>query len=346
MVNRQTHDAAPRHNHGPNHLLATQGTVIGVEVSSNGTRLAVAAANLDGVALLRIRRQLPGIPDATTTLAAVHKLIEEAINDERLRGARLLRCGVAVGAPVDNRRGVVCTMHRAEGWDDLPLLDNVESRWHVPTIIENNANAAALGEARFGAGRGSPHVVYLSLGRGIGGGIVLNGQIYHGAVGMAGEIGHTLVKEDGPRCSCGGYGHLEAIASAPAIVRTTIGLSAEYPETLQAIHEITHQRAEAITVEQVFRLAEQGDPIARHVTGEAIKYLAITIVNLCNTLNPATIVIGGTVAYAGDRFFTPLREQIAHYAYLRAHERARIVPSELGEDATVNGAVALALQDL
>jgi glucokinase len=346
MVNRPTPEAILHPNHGSSHLIATQGLVIGAEVSSSGTRLAAAAANLDGTMIARVRKRLPGLPDAQAALAAMHDLIERVAGDERVRGNRLIRCAVAVGAPLDSKRGVVRTMYRAEGWNNLPLQDLVEERWQVPVIADNDANAAALGEARFGAGRGGPHLVYLSLGRGIGSGIVLNGQIYHGATGLAGEIGHTVVKEDGPRCSCGGYGHLEAIASAQAIVRTMIGLAADRPESLQAMYEVTGHRAEAIRVDQIFRLAEQGDPVARHVTGEAIKYLALAIANLCNVLNPATIVIGGTVAAVGDRFFSLLREQLVSYLSLHGDDCARIVPAELGEDATVIGAIALALQDM
>jgi glucokinase len=344
MVNRQSSGGAL--HHGTGHLLATQGSVIGVAVSDSGTRLAAAAATLDGIIIAHIRKRLPGLPDAQTTLAAMHELIAILVSDEKVQGSRLIRCGVAIGALLDSKQGVVRTMPRAEGWDNLPLLDLIADRWQVPTIIENNVNAAALGEMRFGAGCGNQHIVYLSLGRSIKSGIVLNGQIYHGAAGLAGEIGHIVVKEGGPRCPCGGYGHLEAIASARAIVGAMIGLSAEYPETLEAIHKITGQRAEALTVEQVFHLLEQGNPVAQYVAGEAIKYLAIAIVNLCNMLDPATIVIGGTMANVGDRFFVPLREQVARYACLHMDEQVCIVPAELGEDAAIGGAIALALHDM
>src|SRR5439155_13717875 len=159
----------------------------------------------------------------------------------------------------------------------------------IPCIIDNNANAAALAEVRCGAGVGERVVLYVGLGRGIGGGLVVNDKIYHGKTCMAGEIGHLLVKPNGPKCSCGGYGHLEAIASAQAIARTMIGLSVEHPETEAAIRRLTGARAERITAEQVFRLATEGDPVAQGIVNEVHIYLGIALTNIVHIINPGKI---------------------------------------------------------
>src|SRR2546421_13056855 len=132
--------------------------------------------------------------------------------------------------------------------------------------------------------------------------MVLDGKIYHGATCLAGEIGHMLVKENGPKCSCGAFGHLEAIASAQAISRTMIGLSVEYPETETAIRRVTGGRAERITAEQVFRLAAEGDGVAQGITSGVYTDLGIGLANIVHIINPGIIILGGQVAQAGELF--------------------------------------------
>jgi glucokinase len=226
------------------------------------------------------------------------------------------------------------------------LQDYFSERLDVPCIIDNDANAAALAEVQRGAGVGERAVLYVGLGRGIGGGLVVNGSIYHGTTCTAGEIGHMLVKENGPKCSCGGFGHLEAIASAQAIVRTMIGVSVEYPETEAAIRRVTGARAERITAEQVFRLAAEGDKIAQSVVHEVCTYLGIALANIVHLINPGMIILGGPVALAGELLITPLSTRIAQLCLPAATQSLRVVQSSLGTEANLVGAVRLALQDI
>lgn len=338
------HETAPNHSHSM--VMATQGDVLGIEISNAGMRFSAALADLQGQVIHQVQKRLGAPPDGQEAAALLEALVAEVCSPERLQGRRVLRCGLAVGAPVDSARGVVRRMFRAEGWEQLPLKEVVEQRCGIPTILENDANAAALGEGSFGAGVGERNLIYVGIGRGIGGGILMNGSIYHGAGMMAGEIGHTLVKEDGPLCPCGRRGHLEAIASAQTMVRTMIGLSIEYPETEEAIRRATGGRAEAITVEQVFRLAAEGDPVAQRVVGEALHYLAITLANLVNVLDPGIIILGGAMALVGDLFFEPLRQMVSPLCLRAPEAPVRIVPAALGSDAALKGAIALALQDV
>jgi len=340
----QEHEPVSNHGHSP--VLATQGYVLGVEISSAGMRQSLALADLQGQVVHHARRRLSAPPDGQEAILLLQEMIADASSPERLKGHRVLRCGVAVGAPVDARRGLVRTMYRAEGWDHLPLKDVIEQRCGIPTILDNDANAAALGEASFGAGVGERNLVYVGVGRGIGAGIVINGMVYHGAETMAGEIGHTIVKEDGPLCSCGRRGHLEAIASAQAIVRTMIGASVEYPQTEEAIRRVTGGRAEAMTVDQVFRIAAEGDPVAQGIINEALHYLSVSLANLVNLLDPDIIIIGGAAALAGELLFGPLRQMVPSLCLRASTRPVRIVPSALGSDASLKGAVALALQDV
>jgi glucokinase len=335
-------------------LLATQGYVVGIEISGSGARQSVALADLGGNILRRVRRPLEYVPDTGTVLKLIDDMLDEVLTLERLHNGRVLRVGVAVGGLVDATRGIVRTLHHAHGWNDFPLQDYLTEKLDIPCIIDNNANAAALAEVQYGAASVAGHgprnvervVLYIGLGRGIGGGLVVNGKIYHGETCTAGEIGHMFVKENGPKCSCGGYGHLEAIASAQAISRTMIGLSVEHPETEAAIQRVTGARAERITAEQVFRLATEGDKVAQSIVQNVHTYLGIALANIVHLINPGVIILGGQVAQAGDLLIKPLQIRVHDLCLAAANSSLRIVQSSLGSEANIVGAVTLALQDI
>src|SRR6266480_6377437 len=320
-------------------LLATQGYVVGVEISGSGSHLSVALADLNGTLLYRARHPLEYVPDSETVLRLVDDVFAEVAAPGRLQDGRLLRVGVAVGGLVDTTHGVVRTLHHAHGWDNFPLQEYLEEKLDVPCIIDNNANAVALAEVQCGAGAGERDVLYVGLGRGIGGGMVLDGKIYHGATCLAGEIGHLLVKENGPRCSCGGFGHLEAIASAQAISRTMIGLSVENPQTEAALRRVTGARAERITAEQVFRLAAEGDSVAQQIVNDVHTYLGIALANIVHLMNPSMIILGGQVAQAGELLIVPLQARIRDLCLPAASEDLRVIQGRLGTEANIVGAV-------
>lgn len=327
-------------------LLAMRGYVLGIEINGSGSQQAVALADLDGNILYRAHRPLEYVPDTQTVLDLVGKLLAEATRPERLSDGRILRVGVAVSGLVDAAQGIVRTLPQSYGWDNFPLQDYFADRLDVPCIIDNSANAAGLAEVHQGAGIGERVVLYVSLGRNIGGALLVNGSIYHGITGTAGEIGHLQVKEDGPRCSCGGSGHLEAIASAQAIVRTMIGLSIEYPETEAAISRLTGGRAERITVGEVFQLASEGDKIALYIVEEVQKYLGIALANVVHIVNPGMIILGGPVALLGEQLIVPLQTRIQQMSLPVASQSLRVVQGNLGVEANLVGAITLALQDL
>jgi glucokinase len=335
-------------------LLATQGYVVGIEISGSGARQSVALADLGGNILHRVRRPLEYVPDTQTVLRLIDDMLAEALTPERLNNGRILRVGVAVGGLVDATHGIVRTLHHAHGWNDFPLQDYLSERLDIPCIIDNNANAAALAEVQCGAASVTGHssrnaervVLYIGLGRGIGGGLVINGKIFHGETCTAGEIGHVFVKENGPKCSCGGYGHLEAIASAESISRAMIGLSVEYPETEAAIRRVTGARPESITAEQVFLLAAEGDKVAQGIVQDVHTYLSIALANIVQLINPGVIVLGGQVAQAGDLLIKPLQVRVSELCLAAANSSLRIAQSSFGSEANIVGAVTLALQDI
>lgn len=327
-------------------LLATQGYVVGIEVSGSGARQSVALANLDGEILYRVRRPLDYVPDSKTVLKLLDEMLADVTGHERLQDGRILRVGVAVGGLVDSARGVVRTLYHAHGWDNFPLQDYFAERLDVPCIIDNNANAAALAEVQRGASSGERVVLYVGLGRGIGGALVVNGKIYHGETCTAGEIGHMLVRDDGPTCSCGQHGHLEAVASARAIAGRMVGLSVEYPETVAALQRLTGGRTERLKADQVFRLAASGDKVAQHIIDEVHSYLGIALANIVHVVNPGMIILGGSVAQAGNLLVQPLQERLQHLCLPVAVQSLRVVQGSLGSEANILGAVTLALQDV
>ncbi|GAC1382197.1 MAG: glucokinase [Ktedonobacteraceae bacterium] len=327
-------------------LLATQGYVVGIEISGSGFRQSVALADLNGTILYRARHPLEHVPDTGTVLQLLDNMLEEVTAAERLQDGRILRVGVAVGGLVDATRGIVRTLHHAHGWHDFPLQDHFEQKLDIPCIIDNNANAAALAEVQSGAGVGERIALYVGLGRGIGGGLIVNGKIYHGASCAAGEIGHMLVKENGPRCSCGGFGHLEAIVSAHVIAQTMINLSKEYPQTEAAVQRMTGAPSERITAEQVFRMAETGNSIAQRIVEEVQTYLGIALANIVHLINPSTIILGGQVAQAGELLIAPLQARICDLCLPAVGQSVKVVQSKHGSEANIVGAVTLALQDV
>lgn len=326
-------------------LLATQGYVVGIELS--GMRLSVALAGLDGTILYRRRRSLEGIADPKHTLALFNELLAEVVSPHRLERGRILRVGVAVGGIVDAAHGVIRTLHYTHGWDDFPLQDYCAEKLGAPCIIDSSAKAAALAEVCLGVGMGERVVLYVALGQSIGGALVINGKVYHGAASMAGEIGHMLIiKEDGPKCSCGGFGHLEALVSAQAIVRDILRLSVEAPETEAALRRVTGDRAERISAVQVFELAAEGDKMAQHIVSNVHTYLADALTNIVLLVNPSMIILGGSVARAGDLLLLPIQARIQQTCIPAVSSSLQVVQDHLGSESNVLGAVTLALQDL
>jgi glucokinase len=335
-------------------LLATQGYVVGIEISGGGARQSVALADLEDNILHQVRHSLEYVPDAKTVLDLIEDMLAEVMTPERLHNGRILRVGVAVGGLVDATHGIVRTLYRTHGWNDFPLQDYLSERLDIPCIIDNNANAAALAEVHYGAAsakglssRNAERVVlYIGLGSGIGGGLVVNGKIFHGESCVAGEIGHVFVKENGPQCSCGGYGHLEAIASAQAISRAMLERSEERPDTVAAIRRVTGDKPGNITAEQVFLLAAEGDKVAQSIIKDVQTYLGIVLANIVQLINPGVIILGGQVAQAGDAFIKPLQARVHDLCPAAANSSLRIVQSSFGSEANIVGAVTLALQDI
>lgn len=249
--------------------------------------------------------------------------------------------GVGIGLPafLDFEQGIVEEAVNL-GWKNVHIGKEMEKRLAIPIRFDNDANMAALGEAWIGGGRGYKHILAVTLGTGVGGGVVIDGRIYRGANGMAGEIGHMVLEPlHGEKCNCGQIGCLETISSASAILRAT-------KKRLQQGEASSLLSVDNLTTKDVFEHAAAGDPVAREVIDHAIHQLGYALALLGNALNPEVIVIGGGPSRAGDILYKPLREYFAKYALKRVVEKARIRPAELGNDAGVIGAARLVLSEV
>lgn len=253
-------------------------------------------------------------------------------------GAEVAGVGVAAPGSLDRARGTVLESHNL-GWFGLPLLDRVKAATGLPTIVENDANCAAYGEWWQGAGRGFRSVLGITLGTGIGGGIVVDGRPFLGATGAAGEIGHTTVEFGGRRCTCGGRGCLEAYASGPGIARTAVeGLAGGTRSTLPELVAGDLNRITAATVHQA---AAGGDAYAAGVLARAAQMLAAGIAGAVNLLGPEAVVVMGGVTAAGDLFFGPLAAELGRPRFRSALDACTVVPGALPGTAGVVGAAGV-----
>lgn len=285
------------------------------------------------------RRQVFSPPDANATydFETMVSLARSLLGDLDRKPAAV---GVSFGGPVNADEGLVLLSHHVPGWENTPLRARLEAVLGAPVSVDNDANAGALGESRFGAGQGCRSILYITVSTGIGGGWVLNGQVYHGADSVAGEIGHITVEPGGPVCICGRRGCLETVAAGPAIARRAQECLLAEPQAGALLRQLTDGAIEAVTAKQVAQAAQAGDELARQVLDGAAQALGFGISYAINLVNPERVVIGGGVAKSGARYFEIVRA--AARENVLPEMRVDIVPADLGDDAPLWGAVALA----
>jgi glucokinase len=243
--------------------------------------------------------------------------------------------GIGIGAPGLIEKGVVHFSPNLPGWKEVPLQRLLEEALGLPVVLENDANAVAYGEKSLGAGKGFDSLVCITLGTGVGGGIILDGKIWRGAFGMAGEVGHMVVEPEGERCSCGNRGCLETYASATGIIR----MAREAVRRGDASWETVN-----LTTEVLEGFARNGDKAAIHLFSEAGRYLGIGVASLLHMLNPEAVIIGGGVSRAWDLFSPSMMDEINRRCFREIVERTRIMPASLGDNAGILGAARLAFE--
>lgn len=316
--------------------------VLGVDIG--GTNVVVGLVPEEGgmpVGLrVRATRAMGGPQEAVDHIA---RLAGEAVTEAAAttgEEVEVVGAGVGCPGPVDRDGGMVLDAFNL-GWTSFPLRDRLRDALDLPVVLENDANCAAWGEWWQGAGRPFRSMVCVTLGTGIGGGLVVDGALIRGASGAAGELGHMTIAAAGRRCACGNYGCLEAYVSGPNIAaRAREGLEAGGDSLLLELVEGELGRITALTV---YEALVQGDCYAREVMTETAKILGTGIANVINVLNPEAVVVVGGVTRAGEHLFAPLRSEVRRRAFRRAAEACRIVPGALPDRAGVTGAAGLFL---
>ena len=311
--------------------------MIAIGIDIGGTSIKGAAIYDDGRMLdvfsLPVIKGEPG----EVTINKLIDLVDIYIKEQHIEGDIV---GIGIGIPglLDIEKGVV-TFSGNLKWVDLPVADLFKRKLPYPVRIANDANVATLGEAKLGAGKGVEYVVMLTLGTGVGGGMVFNGQLYEGNEGKGAEVGHIVMEYDGRQCSCGRRGCLEAYASATAIINDTSKAMAEHPESLM------HQEARElgkVDGRVAFRAARKGDPVALKVVDQYVFYLSEGILNFCNIFRPNVVILSGGIANEGDYLFDKINNYLekAQYGFPRSPV-VKVVPAKLGYDSGKIGAACL-----
>jgi len=301
------------------------GLAVGIDFGKR--HLAVAVADLSHEILAEAWREMPNDYGAAEAIERAAELVEGAIADSGAPRDRILGVGMGLPGPVHST-GTVGSSAILPGWAGTKAADRMTERLGMEAWLGNDANLGGLAEATWGSGRGCSTVVYLKLATGIGAGIVIGGQLFEGAGGTAGEIGHTSLDETGDICRCGSRGCLETYAGGAAIAAL---LSRSFNQELE--------------IEDVLRRASGGDPACRRALAEAGRHIGVAVANLCNLVNPERIIVGGSMGYAGDLLLDPLRESVKLRAIPSAVEDVEVVLGELGERAELLGAIALVLHE-
>lgn len=315
----------------------TRELAIGIDVG--GTKVAAALVSRSSDTI-RVLRTFTPQGSADEIVSVVEELVEDLLGSEECSGARP-RVGLGVPAQIDfsHQEILFCTNLPLEGSD---FSAEISKRFDLPVIMDNDANLAALAETRFGAASACSHVVCITLGTGIGGGLIVDGKLYRGWLGSGAEMGHITIEHDGRNCACGGRGCLETLVAGPALERNARAAIPRHPESLLA--EMVGGDPENVTGEVVTEAAQKGDPVAIELMTEIGSILGRAIASLANVLNPQVFVIGGGMIDAGDLILEPARRVVAECAMQGVLPGLRIVPAALGNNAGYLGAATLAFE--
>ena len=310
--------------------------VLAADVGGTNTRMAVVSENGDIHTLLKKTTHCKEGRDEM--ISFIVSFAGETIEKSKLPKEEICGMGIGFPGPLNAEAGTIFNPPNLSGWDNVPLRAILEKELKVPVAIENDANAAALGEWWKGAGSGTGSLFCITLGTGVGGGIILDGEVWHGASSIAGEIGHTTVIRDGIQCTCGNIGCLEAYACSGGILKRVNDALLEGGGS-GSVEPLTN-------LKQVDAMVMQGNEIVLNVIKETGVILGIAIANIANLLNPEMIVLFGGVTNLGEHLVVPLKDEVKRRAFKKATESLRIELSQLGDNSGVLGAARNILSKL
>jgi glucokinase len=315
--------------------------IIGVDIG--GTKIATGLVTPQAEVVERVVLPTPNEKDAGLVMNQVYRSIDQVIEKSGVGLPQVVGIGVVAPGPLDTRTGVLLYAPNIPSFRDVPLMRLIQDRYGRPTLIENDANAAGLAEALFGAGAGYQYLLYVTVSTGIGTGIIIDGKIYHGKNGAAGEGGHVPINYQGPLCGCGQRGCIEAYASGTALARRTRERLSATP-TGSIISSLVAGDLEQVTPVIVAQAALQGDALALDLIRETGELLGIWLGSMISLLDPEIIVIGGGLTSIGELLFDSIRLTIPKHTINPFPDQVRIVPAKLQSDVGLLGAAALHLQ--
>jgi len=308
-------------------LSGDAGIVVGVDFGHSHLRVAVG--NLAHQVLAEQSEPIDVDASASQGFDRAEQLVARLVESTGIGPEKVLGVGLGVPGPIDVETGALGSTAILPGWSGINPRQEMSDRLGVPVQVDNDANLGALGELVWGGGRGVKDLAYIKVASGVGAGLVIDGRIYRGPGGTAGEIGHITLDESGPVCRCGNRGCLETFTAARYVL-----------ELLRGSH------GEGLTIPRMVQLGREGDPGCRRVIGDVGRHIGMGVASLCNLLNPSRIVLGGDLAEAGELVLGPIRESVSRYAIPSAAQRLSVVPGALGARAEVLGALALVLSEM
>ncbi|MDX2732963.1 MULTISPECIES: ROK family transcriptional regulator [Streptomyces] len=308
-------------------LSGDAGIVIGVDFGH--THLRVAVGNLAHQVLAEESEPLDVDASSAQGFGRAEQLVKRLIETTGISPGKVIGVGLGVPGPIDVESGTLGSTSILPGWTGINPSEELAARLGVPVYVDNDANLGALGELVWGSGRGVKDLAYIKVASGVGAGLVIDGHIYRGPGGTAGEIGHITLDESGPVCRCGNRGCLETFTAARYVL-----------PLLRPSH------GPDLTMERVVQLAREGDPGCRRVIGDVGRHIGSGVANLCNLLNPSRVVLGGSLAEAGELVLAPIRDSVSRYAIPSAGRQLSVLPGALGARAEVLGALALVLSEM
>ncbi|HLW85899.1 MAG TPA: ROK family protein [Candidatus Sulfotelmatobacter sp.] len=321
-----------------------EGPVIGVDIG--GTKVAAGMVDASGKILTQLRTPMPANDGPEAGLKAVTSAIDSLIAGETANRqvqdqAKVMAIGICAPGPLDPKSGVVLNPPNLPCWRNFPLAARIAELYRVPVKVDNDANAAALAETIWGAARGYHYVFYATVGTGIGTGIVLDGRIYHGHTGSAGEGGHVSIDYRGPICHCGKHGCIEVLAAGPAIGLRGRGRVAAEPARGAALLALAQGKIESVTSEMVGRAYAAGDALAQEILQETADLLTIWLGNIVDLFDPDILVVGGGVAAMLNPFFAEIKRLLPTWCVNPRASEIPLVLARYGADAGIAGGAAL-----
>ncbi len=311
-------------------------------IDLGGTKIVTSVVEAGGRMLSRDYSVTPAARGREAVIQAIIESARRTLQEAGISSSELTAVGIGAPGLSNPGSGVLYTSPNLPGWQDVPLRDIIARELGSKAYLTNDANAAAIGEFYYGAGKGASNFVYITVSTGIGGGIIINGELYTGPTGTAGEVGHMVIDDNGPLCKCGNRGCWETLASGRALAAEARRLIKK--GTTSTILELAGGAIDKVNAEAIHRAALAGDKLASQLIARAAYYLGVGLANLINIFNPEVIVIGGGLANIGDRLLLPAYQEAGRRAFKQSYQAVRFARAELGQNSGVIGAAAYALE--